>query len=203
MAAIDRSYIKNSLSYEEYRQMGKDLVQQGKTSGPKQDQVLIDFTKLNDKRMDRLDKTQQLEEDVVQQIKAIKQEQYWVVLTEHWCGDAAANLPIIDKLAEQNNRIRLCILLRDDNPEIMDKYLTNGSKSIPILVIMDRDLNEIGVWGPRPLEAQQILESWKKTGSTDKSAVLEEVQRWYLQDKGVTLQREIAALLGGESFSIS
>lgn len=195
MATIDRSYIKNSLSYEEYRQMGKDLVQQGKTSGPNQDQVLIDFTKLNDKRMDRLDKTQQIEEEVLQQIKAIKQEQYWVVLTELWCGDAAANLPLISKLSDLNNRIRLCILLRDDNLEIMDRYLTNGGRSIPILVILDKDLNELGVWGPRPKEAQEIMEVWKKSGNTDKTAVMEDVQRWYLQDKGISAQKEIAKIL--------
>jgi hypothetical protein len=195
MSIITKKYIQDSLSYEEYRQMGKDLVQQGKTTGTQQSERRVAFSKLNDKRMDRLDKTQELLPETIESIKAIRMPQYWVILLELWCGDAAALLPLIEKMAALNNRIRLCILLSDDNPEIMDEYLTDGTRSIPKLILLDGDLQEFGVWGPRPEAAQEIRNAWKAAGGGDKEPMLEEIQRWYLQDKGETAQKEIIALL--------
>lgn len=195
MSIITKKYIQDSLSYEEYRQMGKDLVQQGKTTGPKQTEKLINASKLNDKRMDRLDKTQELLPETIEFIKAIRMPQYWVILTELWCGDAAIHLPLIEKMAALNNRIRLSILLRDDNSEIMDVYLTDETRSIPKLILHDENLEEIGVWGPRPEGAQLIRNVWKDAGGGNKDVMLEDVQRWYLQDKGISTQKEIVALL--------
>lgn len=198
MRLITKKYIQDSLSYEEYRQMGKDLVQQGKTTGPKQSEKRIRYSKLNDKRMDRLDKTQDLQPETMEYIKAIRMPQYWVVLTELWCGDAAIHLPLIEKMAALNNRIRLCILLRDDNLEIIDEYLTEGTRSIPKLILLDENLEEIGGWGPRPERAQQIRDVWKDAGGGDKDLMLEDIQRWYIQDKGISTEKEILALLANK-----
>ncbi|HCS21562.1 MAG TPA: thioredoxin family protein [Bacteroidetes bacterium] len=195
MSIFTKKYIQDSLSYEEYRQMGKDLVQQGKTTGPNQTEKLFGYSKLNDKRMDRLDKTQELQPETIEFIKSIRMPQYWVMITELWCGDAAIHLPLIEKMAALNPRIRLCILLRDDNPEIIDEYLTEGTRSIPKLILLDENLEEIGVWGPRPEGAQQIRDEWKAAGGGDKEVMLEAIQRWYIQDKGISVQREVLALL--------
>jgi len=195
MSIITKKYIEDAFSYEEYRQMGKDLLSQGKTTGPNQGEDYLNYSRLNDKRMDRLDKTQELTEETKRAMKGILSPQHWVVITELWCGDAAINLPVIELMAAQSKRVRLSIILRDENTEVIDEYLTEGARSIPKLIMLDTDYTELAVWGPRPQAAQDIMLEWKKTGNEDKSAMLEAVQHWYMKDKGVSVQEEIIALL--------
>lgn len=195
MSIFTKKYIQDAFTYEEYRQLGKDLLSQGKTTGSNHSEEYLSYSKLNDKRMDRLDKTQVLTESTLQAMKAILAPQHWVVITELWCGDAAINLPVIELMAAQSKRVRLSIILRDENTEVIDEYLTEGSRSIPKLIMLDYDFNELAVWGPRPQAAQDIMHKWKETGNKDKSAMLEEVQRWYMFDKGLSVQEEIIALL--------
>ncbi|MDQ0176060.1 thioredoxin family protein [Bacillus chungangensis] len=81
-----------------------------------------------------------------------------IVLTEDWCGDAMMNLPILLKIAEKSE-MEVRILLRDQNLELMDQYLTNGtSRSIPIFIFLDQDGEEKAVWGPRAKEVQSFVE---------------------------------------------
>ena len=83
-------------------------------------------------------------------LDGITEPQFWMVLTETWCGDSAYNLPVIAEAATRSPHVTLRILLRDDNPDIMDRYLTDGSRSIPKLVAFDEQGNELFTWGPRP-----------------------------------------------------
>ncbi|SEP96828.1 Thioredoxin [Virgibacillus subterraneus] len=81
-----------------------------------------------------------------------------IVLTEDWCGDAMLNIPILIRIAEQAN-IPVKMLLRDDNLELMDQYLTNGkARSIPIFIFIDETGNEVAKWGPRSKAIQQYLD---------------------------------------------
>lgn len=198
MSTISRDYIKNALEYEEYRLMVHDLSDHGKTSGDEQKQAYIDFTKLNHSRMVRLDKTIRINDETVSMIKQIKAVQHWIVISESWCGDAAQNLPVIAKMAGLNSKIKLGILLRDENPELMDKYLTNGSRSIPKLIALNDKLEEIFTWGPRPETPQKMIADWKASGNPDKNPTLLEVQKWYNEDAGKSLQAEFRALLSNQ-----
>ncbi|WP_078547981.1 thioredoxin family protein [Litchfieldia alkalitelluris] len=77
-----------------------------------------------------------------------------VVITADWCGDAMVNLPIFIKLANEAF-IEARFLDRDENLELMDQYLTNGtSRSIPIIILLNKEGIEIGKWGPRAEEIQ-------------------------------------------------
>lgn len=81
-----------------------------------------------------------------------------IVLTEDWCGDAMLNIPILIRIAEQAN-IPVKMLLRDENLELMDQYLTNGkARSIPIFIFIDEAGNEVAKWGPRANAIQQYLD---------------------------------------------
>lgn len=81
-----------------------------------------------------------------------------IVLTEDWCGDAMLNLPILLKIAEKI-QMEVRILLRDENLELMDQYLTNGtSRSIPIFIFINENGEEKAVWGPRAEEIQAFVE---------------------------------------------
>jgi hypothetical protein len=86
-----------------------------------------------------------------------------IVLTEDWCGDAMINNAVLMKIAE-NSGISLSFVLRDQNLELMDQYLTNGtSRAIPIFVFIDEEGNEIGVWGPRAPKIQAMVEERRAT----------------------------------------
>ncbi len=120
---------------------------------------------------------------------------YWIVLTEDWCGDSAQNLPYIAKFAALNKNIDLRILLRDDNLDIMDLYLTNGkSRSIPKLIAIDSDGNELFVWGPRPAVIQDMVKAWQIEGKS-KEIWQHELHSFYAKNKGKHLEEEFIKLL--------
>src|SRR6476659_6576681 len=79
-----------------------------------------------------------------------------LVIAEDWCGDASNTVPIIARFAASVPGFELRVIMRDQHPEVMDQYLTNGSRSIPIIIVLDEAFQEIGHWGPRPTE----LQSW-------------------------------------------
>lgn len=152
-------------------------------------------TKLNLQRINRISKTYQINEQLKDLIKLFDRTQTWMVITEDWCGDSAQNLPYIVKIAELNPLINLRILLRDQNLDVMDLYLTSGkARSIPKLVAFDENGNELFQWGPRPKAAQEVVDQAIKNG-LDKNEYLEKLHIWYSEDKGRTLEKEFSILV--------
>jgi hypothetical protein len=95
-------------------------------------------------------------------------------------------------MAELNKKIELCILLRDENLEIMDQYLTDGGRAIPKLVCLDaQNLGEIGTWGPRPEPAQQMVREYKEKEDRPYSELAKDLHKWYAEDQTNTLQQEM------------
>lgn len=83
--------------------------------------------------------------------KALPKPLNVLVLAEDWCGDVIANLPVLGRLAEASGKLNLRILLRDQNPDIMDQHLKEGQfRSIPLFVFFDENFNELGYWNERP-----------------------------------------------------
>lgn len=182
------------MDYQQYRELMNRLAAEGRTTGPKQSEALGHYTKMNAQRMKRLDKTLQLNEALLQALDQVDEDWIWLVLTEAWCGDAAQNIPVMARAAEYQPRIELRLILRDDHPEIMDRYALHGSRSIPRLVCFRRsDEAELGTWGPRPAPAQQMVMDNKQAASPRPySQLSEEMQKWYANDKTQTLQAELA-----------
>ncbi len=187
--------INNTTSFTEYYQLCEQLAKEGKTTGEDKSQAMIDYTKLNFSRMKRILKTTPISKDVSETIDCLNDKLTWIVLTESWCGDAAQNIPVFAKITEANSNINLRILLRDDNPELMNQYLTNGGKSIPKLICLDEHLNELGTWGPRPKVLQDMLYENKSSNKMSMEDLKKEFQVWYIKDKGQTLQKEMILLL--------
>ncbi len=186
---------KSVFTYEEFYEWMLELVLAGKTSGSSQTPALVNFTALNARRMSRLNKTVILDPELVGLLKEITEPQEWMVITEAWCGDSAQSLPVIARIAAASDKINLKIVLREENPELMDQYLTNGSKSIPKLISFDLEGNEIFTWGPRPEPAQKIFMDWKKDPAGRDWEVFEkELHTWYALDKSVSLQGEFVQI---------
>lgn len=195
-AAIGKKQIENGLSYSEYRARIHEFLAQGKTTGDNHSEMMVDITKLNVHRMKRLDKTVDFIPELTEALNKNTQKMIWVVLSEGWCGDAAQNLPVIAKIAEASSNIRLRILPRDENLDVMDAYLTNGGKAIPKLICLDAEsLEELAVWGPRPAPAQEMARQYKSDPSQTKEEFHKRLHLWYAKDKGAALQKEFLAWL--------
>jgi thiol-disulfide isomerase/thioredoxin len=196
MQTIIKNSLKNSYSYSEYRNQVTSLLLQGKVTGLEQSESLTNYTALNEARMNRLEKTISLTEEVKTALSNLKRKYVWLVLSEGWCGDAAQLLPIMHKIAEFSENIEMRVVIRDENEDLMNLFLTNGSKAIPKLVILNTEtLKVVSDWGPRPLGAKNLIIDYKsKHGVVDETAKTE-LQKWYLKDKGVSTQMEIMALI--------
>ena len=168
MKKIIENSLQTAISYKGYRSLVRNLLTEGKSTGPEQSEDLTNYSMLNDRRMKRLDKTIKISEETIQEFQKVKQPQTWLVLTEGWCGDAAQSLPILNKIASDTANIDLKIVLRDENLDLMDLFLTNGGRSIPKLIALDKDNNVLDLWGPRPTIATKMVVAYKeKNGALD------------------------------------
>jgi hypothetical protein len=192
---IDKAYIKKAMSYHTYRELIDEFLYKGKSTVLKYPDNLVNYTKLNVVRMNRLDKTTEIIPELKDTIAQINKPQTWLVLTEGWCGDAAQIIPVLHKAASLNENIALCFLLRDDNLELMDVDLINGkSRSIPKLISLDENNKELFNWGPRPVKLQKLFYHLKAK-ALDNDAIIEEIHKWYALDKTVTIQTELLRIL--------
>lgn len=190
-------HLANVLSYGQYRSLIDTLVAEGKTTGLIQKPVLVEYTALNVVRMNRLDKTTVLEADLRQALDALARPLLWLVLTEAWCPDSAHTVPVLAKAEEYSPRVSLKLLLRDENADLMDHFLTHGSRSIPKLICLDAETGEeLGTWGPRPAPLQALVLEYKRDPQgVSHDDFLADVQRWYAKNKTAGLQHELASLL--------
>jgi hypothetical protein len=191
--------IVNAMSYQEFYDLVEQLADEGKTSGPVQSEALIFYTSLNRQRMKRINKQFKLRDDLAELAAAIKKPQQWYVLAEAWCGDVPANLPVLAAVAEASENIEFKVVLRDENLDLMNNFLTNGRMSIPKLAAFDKESGDAVLsWGPRPKPAQKLVTDYKAIPKEEREPYLEfvqKVQKWYVEDKWETIQDELMELL--------
>lgn len=187
--------LDKSIDYKEYRELVATLASEGQSTGPNQTEALHNYTVLNDRRMRRFDKTVKIDAEITSTIESVDKKITLLVLTESWCGDAAPTLPVMNKVAELNERIDFRVILRDENPELMNQFLTNGAMSIPKLIFLDGHNEPFATWGPRPEPAARMVREHKEKHGELLPEIKEEIQVWYNKDKGQTTLRELVALL--------
>ncbi|OIQ20270.1 thioredoxin family protein [Lacinutrix sp. MedPE-SW] len=192
---IDQS-LNKAISYQAYRDLVEELVETKLNTGNDITEALVNYTMLNDRRMKRWDKTVKVSEVVKQEISNLKISQTWLVITESWCGDAAHVMPVMNKVAELNSGIDFKVVLRDENDDLMNRFLTNGGKSIPKLIIIDNDSNEVlDSYGPRPSTATKLVTDYKAKHGSLTPEFKEDLQRWYNKDKGQTAIKDLINIL--------
>ncbi|MCL7754563.1 thioredoxin family protein [Polaribacter sp. Z022] len=195
MKEIIEKSLHNSLTYQEFRDLVGNLLTENKSTGHTQSEALTGYSLLNDRRMKRLDKTIKISEQTVTAINTLKEPQTWLVIAEGWCGDAAQNLPVINKISETSDLINFRVVLRDDNDDLMNLFLTNGGKSIPKLIALDKDNNVIDTWGPRPTVATKMVADYKAEHGVIDAKFKQDLQVWYNKDKGQSLQNDFVNLV--------
>ncbi|MDR7129106.1 hypothetical protein J2X69_001441 [Algoriphagus sp. 4150] len=194
---ITPELIDSGQSYSEYREMINQMLAEDKTTGTNHSESYLNYTKMNVQRMNRWDKTAKISTELDKVVTSISFPQVWLVITEAWCGDAAQSLPFIAKLAELNPLIKLKFVLRDENPDLMDAYLTEGARSIPILIGLNGDLSkELFVWGPRPEFLQNRLKAYKlDSQNITATEFADGTHLWYARDKNQSLSNELLPLI--------
>ena len=190
-------YLAKAMNYTTYMALMNDLLKEGKTTGPNQDSSLVEYTKLNFHRMERLNKTTVLSDELMVALSSLKRRWTWLVITEAWCGDAAQNIPVMHAISvASKGKIDLKLVLRDENLPLMDQYLTHGGRAIPILICLETDtLREVGMWGPRPKHAQDMVTDYKKNPTIPYNDFKTLLYSWYSKDKTQSTQHEFAKLI--------
>lgn len=189
-------HLPSAITYKDYKDLVKNLLDQGKSTGHTQSEAYLNYSKLGFSRMKRWEKTFKLNKAQIDRIKAVDKTQTWLVIAEGWCGDAAPALPIMKTMSEHNQHINFKIILRDDFPDLIDAFLTNGGRSIPKLISFNPDTKQVFfTWGPRPSEATKMVEKEKAQKGELSAEFKTELQHWYNQDKGQTTVEDLISAL--------
>lgn len=114
-----------------------------------------------------------------------------LVISEDWCGDASNTVPVVARLAAVLPNVELRVVKRDEHPELMERHLTDGSRSIPLVVVLRPDFTVAGTWGPRPTELQQFVLREKRAAARPTGDIYRDARTWYARDRGETTIREI------------
>lgn len=188
--------LNHSFSYTEFLDLCEKLAVQHATTGYDQSEKHIHFTHLNAHRLRRITKTLKLELDTLIAFQNFNSKIIWLVIVESWCGDVAQNLPYIHAMSQLSENIQLKLILKTDYPEIMQQFLTHGTESIPKLIsVTAEDFEVIGTWGARPAETGKLVKEFRNSQLMTKPELLENIQKWYNQDKGKSIQHEFRSLL--------
>ena len=192
---ITREIINQAMDYETFNKLTISLHEEGRTTNEDNTDSMLDYTKLNIQRSQRIDKKGVINDETIEVILNISKPQIWFVITEGWCGDSAQLLPYIHKMAELNDKTDLKIVLRDQYPQVMDAFLTNGSRSIPKLIVLNAEtLEPIGEWGPRPAEVQETYLNERADETIGGKQAAQNLHVFYSRNKGALIQEEFRSL---------
>ena len=194
MNKIDLADLHGPMTYSEYGSQIQDLLQAGEENVLAYDESQLEFTALNQKRMARWDRRfAKMGFSVPSDLNVSSMT--WLVITEGWCGDAAHIIPVIKQLSDDLGVGRLLFINRDRNLDIMDQFLTNGGRSIPVMIVLSEEGEVLGKWGPRPVERQNYFMEQKRKPDFNYPEVQIGLQGWYNKDKGQTTAAEIIQMM--------
>jgi hypothetical protein len=135
-------------------------------------------------------RTATVDEESVARLRAVPGRWRLLALSEDWCTDAVSTLPVIARLASRAG-VELRVLARDANPDVMDAHLTRGTRSIPIVMVLDEAGVRWGWWGPRPVAVHR----WMLTEGLwlPRDDRTRRKRAWYARDRGRGAVMEMAA----------
>lgn len=181
-------------SWEDYINRFEDILNQENPQKPYDNPDYFNYLKLNYNRQNRWLKKGELKSELIEKVQKIENNQHWIIITEPWCGDAAHSVPFIKLITDKKPKIKLSFVWRDKPPHMINDYLTNGGKSVPKLIIRDSNGNDLATWGPRPKPCQKLYQQLKSENADFETQKIE-LQKWYNNDKGQTLQEEMLELM--------
>ena len=133
-------------------------------------------------------RTASVSADAVARLKNVAGDWRLLALSEDWCGDAVSTLPLVGRLAELAG-LDFRVLARDANPDLMDAHLTAGTRSIPVVMVLDAGFRRRGWWGPRPAAVQRWFRA--EAFLVPKDVRGRRKRAWYARDRGRTTVAEV------------
>lgn len=185
-----KKFWDNAVSYNEYLTQAGEILGNPKTEEQKN---FHDYYKLGIQRMERMSEKYIPNEKQVEELAQKKFRGKILIISEAWCGDASQVLPVVVKFFEQ---FEVRISYRDQEPSLIDDFLTNGSKSIPVVIFLDENYNAINHWGPRPKYGQELLDKHKANPTEfTKDQFYNDLQVYYAKNRGFDTIEELLALI--------
>lgn len=192
---ITKQQIARAISFELYMKQTEQIAHGESNEQLYKDEKMLRYTQDNLERMNRIKRDITIDSKLYNEVQQITTPQTWICITEPWCGDASQIVPVLYLISLCNPLIDFKIILRDENLEVMDAYLTNGGRSIPKLVMQETETGkELGVWGPRPATLQEIVVAQKDDTTTSFGDKVRMIHAWYGENKTVAIQDEFLTM---------
>lgn len=137
-------------------------------------------------RMDRAEEMKQLlidqlvPEDALATLKGLTRPVHIIAIAENWCGDVVRHVPVLQKLCDQSDALRIRYITREGNEDVFARFVTNGGEAIPKFVFLNDQFVECGNWGPMPQHCRVIIARGKACG--DGGGAREKVSAIYAAD---------------------
>ncbi|PQA95621.1 thioredoxin family protein [Chryseobacterium shigense] len=186
-----KNYWDQGISFEEYLRIGKERLE---NPSNQQEIEYQQYYELGLQRMDRTLKKYVPDEEQLKELASKNFDGKILIISEAWCGDASATVPALVKFFEGHNEVR--VFLRDSDKSLISQYLTNGTESIPKVIILDKDFNVKNSWGPRPKFGHELLMKHKADPEAyPKDNFYNDLQLYYAKNRGKDAVEEILELL--------
>ncbi len=194
---VFKEVLQTALGFEEYLQLTKDILEE---KNPREGVYLNDstfrYTRSNLERMNKVLQNIVINQKLYNLLSELKENWIWVVLSEPWCGDASWGTTALHVISTCSDKIEFKILLRDKHPQIMQRYQTAGTDSIPKLICLRaNDLSEVFTWGPRPAVLQNVIQAFKASENFDYKESVRLLHQWYEEDMTKSIQEELTDLI--------
>ncbi len=186
-----KNYWDQGISFEEYIRIGKERLE---NPANQQETDYKQYYELGLQRMDRTLKKYVPDEEQLKQLASKNFDGKILIISEAWCGDASATVPALVTFFKGHNEVK--IFLRDSDKSLISQYLTNGTESIPKVIILDKDFNVKNSWGPRPKYGYELLIKHKANPEAyPKDNFYNDLQLYYAKNRGKDAVQEILELL--------
>lgn len=184
-------YWNEAVSYATYKSDALERI-----SSPKSDDDTEkrDYYKLGIQRMNRMEKLFRPSEDDADTLIRKNFSGKILIISEVWCGDASQAIPVIYALFKNKNEVR--IVYRDQNEELINQFLTDGSQAIPKVLLLNDNFEVVNTWGPRPEHGNELLKEFKANPETyEREEFYNDLQVYYAKNRGRDTVDEILNLL--------
>ncbi|KQK26592.1 thioredoxin [Chryseobacterium aquaticum] len=185
------NYWNSAISFDEYIQIANERLE----NPANQNEIEYKpYYELGLQRMNRTLKKLVIDEEQVNELKSKNFDGKILIISEAWCGDASATVPALVKFFEGHNEVK--IFLRDSDSSLIEQFLTNGTQSIPKVIILDKEFKVKNSWGPRPKFGHDLLLKYKADPeSYTKDMFYNDLQIYYSRNRGKDAIQEILELL--------
>ncbi|MBD8083997.1 thioredoxin family protein [Chryseobacterium caseinilyticum] len=186
-----KNYWDNAISFEEYVQIAKQRLD---NPANQQEKEYKQYYELGLQRIDRTWKKYMPDGDQLHTLESKNFKGKILIISEAWCGDASATVPALVKFFDGKNEVK--IFLRDSDKSLINQFLTNGTESIPKVLILNEDFSVKNSWGPRPKFGHELLLKFKADPEAyPRETFYNDLQLYYSKNRGKDAVAEILELL--------